>query len=705
MLRGIRTGWHRRGLRLGLGAVIVLIGLAGVPGTAGASGAQAVAGARDGAWIEALGERIESEAVLATQTVPAVPAVLAREWRSFDRGGSAAGALADFGWIVLVALIAFLGETLAARALRRWPRRRLRTDGGAPSLSALLGLLVCDLLGVAVFVGLFAFCHRHFLAASGMSRGLPILAANVLIRWRIAALVVGVVMRPNEPLARLVELEDGAARRLARFLSAVILAIIAIVGIARYGRITGLAGAAGDVIELITALANGALMIWAVIRARTAVEGLIRGQPGDGVVAAMRAALARAFVPGALAVVVALEILFVFDLSLGLLDDFHAALSSLGVLLVLFVLERLLERAWSGDAAAVADRPSAAEHAVAQTFHRVIYAVLLLIAVIALARIWIGVLGLGAVASDQARRAVDQAAVMVFIAYAVWEAGRLAMERHLQRAPGAALPGATSEEEQGSAATRLQTILPFLRAAFGIALAVVVLRVVLSRRGVNTAPLIAGAGVFGLAISFGSQSLVRDVVSGLFYMWDDAFRVGEYIETGPGGRLKGTVETIGLRSVKVRHQNGPLHTIPYGQLGAVTNTSRDFATIKFNLRLDRGCDLETVRKAAKQIGLAMQEDPEIAAEVILPLKMQGIAEIADTALVVRFKFTARPVKSSWVQREYLKRIYTVFAEKGIAFASGALTLQTVAPHEPAPGIATSALAPAAVALAPPSRVA
>jgi small-conductance mechanosensitive channel len=193
-------------------------------------------------------------------------------------------------------------------------------------------------------------------------------------------------------------------------------------------------------------------------------------------------------------------------------------------------------------------------------------------------------------------------------------------------------------------------------------------------------------------------------------MWDDAFRVGEYIDTG---RLKGTVEALGIRSVKLRHHNGPLHTIPYGQLGAVTNQSRDFATIKFNLRLEPGTDIEVVRKAAKQIGLAMQEDPEIAAEVMLPLKMLGIADVADTAVVLRFKFTARPVKPSWVQREYLKRMYRVFAEKGIAFASGALTLQTLPPRTgliaaaegaaPPPLLAEAMATPEA--LPPPSRVA
>jgi len=134
--------------------------------------------------------------------------------------------------------------------------------------------------------------------------------------------------------------------------------------------------------------------------------------------------------------------------------------------------------------------------------------------------------------------------------------------------------------------------------------------------------------------------------------------------------------------VKLRHQNGPLHTIPYGQLGAVTNLSRDLATMKFNLRFEPSTDIETVRKAAKQIGLSLpEENAELAAEVMLPLKLQGIAEVVDNALVLRFKFTARPVKPTWVQREYLKRMYQVFAEKGIQFATGTtMVLQ----HVPAP---------------------
>jgi small-conductance mechanosensitive channel len=289
----------------------------------------------------------------------------------------------------------------------------------------------------------------------------------------------------------------------------------------------------------------------------------------------------------------------------------------------------------------------------------------------------------------------------LFVAFLVWELARLAIDRHLQDvATGPKMPGSDAEEEESVTGSRLQTILPMLRAVFAAVIAVVALLIVLSHLGVDTAPLIAGAGVFGLAISFGSQSLVRDIISGLFYMWDDAFRIGEYIDTG---RLRGIVEAIGVRSIKLRHHNGPLHTVPYGQLGAVTNLSRDFATMKFNLRLELGADIELVRKTAKQIGLAMQEEnPEIAAEVILPLKMQGIAEIVDNAVVVRFKFTARPVKPTWVQREYLKRMYQVFAEKRINFAVGGLTLRAVPPSPDDIGVGAEV---ASLPLPAPSRVA
>ena len=221
-------------------------------------------------------------------------------------------------------------------------------------------------------------------------------------------------------------------------------------------------------------------------------------------------------------------------------------------------------------------------------------------------------------------------------------------------------------------ATRFASVLPLLRGVFGALILATATLVALSHLGISVAPLIAGAGIFGLAVSFGSQALVRDIVSGIFYLSDDAFRVGEYISAGSH---KGTVERIALRSLRVRHQNGQVHTIPYGQLGAVTNFSRDYQTVKFNLRLARNTDVEKVRKLTKKLGQEMMEEPELAKEFIVPFKLQGVADIQENALVCRFKFTARPTKPTWVQRETLKRLYQRFTDEGIEFATNAVVIR------------------------------
>src|SRR4029077_13677764 len=360
------------------------------------------------------------------------------------------------------------------------------------------------------------------------------------------------------------------------------------------------------------------------IRARGAVEALIRGGRSDGIFAAVRGALARAWVAIGLTLVGGLMLFFVFGLSLDLLSYYHAVVSTLGVLLVLLVLERLTERGWHDSDAARASGPVGIHQLVARSFRRILRVVVLLVAAMTLVTIWVDAIDPSPAAAAQATHPAALAVGTLFVAYLAWELVRLAIDRTLHDAPGGPkLPGAADDDEESTPASRLQTVLPMTRAFVGVAVGVVAVLIVLSRLGIDTAPLIAGAGVFGLALSFGSQALVRDIISGLFYMWDDAFRVGEYIDTG---RLKGTVESLGVRSVKLRHQNGPLHTIPYGQLGSVTNQSRDYTTLKFNLRFEPGTDIETVRKTAKQIGIAAQDDPEMATEIMLPLKLQGIAE-------------------------------------------------------------------------------
>jgi small-conductance mechanosensitive channel len=277
--------------------------------------------------------------------------------------------------------------------------------------------------------------------------------------------------------------------------------------------------------------------------------------------------------------------------------------------------------------------------------------------------------------------------ITALIAYFAWEAVRFATERHIPR-PTLATPGQNADLEEAQVGrSRFESLAPILRAVLSIAIVITAVMMILTSLGINIMPLMAGATVVGLAISFGSQALVRDIVSGIFYLADDAFRVGEYIDCG---KAKGTVEGFTVRSLRLRHQNGQIHTIPFGQLGQITNFSRDWATLKFNLRFARDTDVEKLRKVAKRVGLAMLEDPELKDDFLQPLKCQGIADMADNAIVMRFKMTVRPVRPTYIQREAVKRLIAAFNDTGIEFASATVSVRTVDPTDAA--VAAAAVA-------------
>lgn len=287
-----------------------------------------------------------------------------------------------------------------------------------------------------------------------------------------------------------------------------------------------------------------------------------------------------------------------------------------------------------------------------------------------LAEVW----GLGLIAP--ARGSVGQLVLrpMMFVvavviaAWIIWLVLSGIIDEKMPRLTG---PG----DEDGDAAervSRLGTLLPLLRNLIMVAIGVVAAAVGLSALGLNLAPLLAGLGVIGIALGFGAQSLVRDIISGIFFLMEDAFRIGEYIDTG---RLRGTVEGMSLRSVRLRHQNGPVHTIPFGQVQAVSNFSRDWSVVKFNLHLDPSVEIERVRRTVKRVGQELLDDPEIGSEFIQPLKIQGVIDVLQTALVVRCKFTALPGRPTYLQRQALRRLMEAFRIAQIPFAAPNVTVQ------------------------------
>lgn len=189
--------------------------------------------------------------------------------------------------------------------------------------------------------------------------------------------------------------------------------------------------------------------------------------------------------------------------------------------------------------------------------------------------------------------------------------------------------------------------------------------IAVSNLGIDVGPLVAGAGILGLAIGFGAQKLVADVVSGLFFLIDDAFRVGEFVDVS--GTV-GTVEKISVRSLQLRHHLGPVHTIPYGEIPKITNYSRDWVIMKLKFTVPFDTDLNKVKKIFKQIGKDMMQVPEFAEDFLQPFKSQGVLDVNDVGIVVRGKFMAKPGRQFVLRKEIYARVQKAFDEAGIQFA-------------------------------------
>ena len=273
--------------------------------------------------------------------------------------------------------------------------------------------------------------------------------------------------------------------------------------------------------------------------------------------------------------------------------------------------------------------------------------------------------------SDLAKRSYDLIAIL-FIGYVVYHIVRIWIDNKI-REEGGDMPALTPGDEGGaSSASRLATLLPLFRNFMLVVVAVSVAFSALLELGINISPLFAGAGVVGLAIGFGAQTLVRDIFSGAFYLFDDAFRKGEYVDIGD---VKGTVENISVRSFQLRHHLGPLHTIPFGEIRFLTNYSRDWVMMKLPLRLTYDTDPERVRKLIKKLGLALMEDPEIGDTFLQPLKSQGVIEMQDSAMIVRVKFMAKPGDQWVIRKRVFQEIRDLFAREGIKFAHREVTVR------------------------------
>ncbi len=301
---------------------------------------------------------------------------------------------------------------------------------------------------------------------------------------------------------------------------------------------------------------------------------------------------------------------------------------------------------------------------------RALFAGLIIGALLWLSRVWqLDMLAMADqnTVSTRLLRGVFTAVVILLLADLLWQIIKAALDSRLSQGLADADPHGDERIKQA----RLRTLLPIFRNIALVLIAAMAILTSLSALGVDIAPLIAGAGVFGVALGFGAQTLVKDVISGLFYLMDDAFRVGEYIQSGS---YKGTVESFSLRSVRLRHHRGPVYTIPFGQLGAVQNMSRDWVIDKFDFTVTYDTDIDLARKLVKTIGAEMAEDPEFTRLILEPMKMQGVEQFGDYGIKIRCKVTTRPGEEATIRRKAYLRIRDSFSQNGIKFASPTVTV-------------------------------
>lgn len=298
----------------------------------------------------------------------------------------------------------------------------------------------------------------------------------------------------------------------------------------------------------------------------------------------------------------------------------------------------------------------------AQFFARMGRASAVIATLLMMIRIWSGPwgsLGIKAQGSEGIGSAVTQMMVTFFIAYVLWQMVLIGSERVLCRS--------APPEGQGETArhTRISTLLPLVRNIMLVGIVIIAVMIGLSAIGLDILPLFAGAGVIGLAIGLGSQTLVKDIVSGVFFLLDDAFRVGDYVDAGVA---MGTIERAGIRSLQIRHHLGALHTVPFGEIKTIANHSRDWVIFKMDFRVPFETDTNALRKKFKALGQKLLLDENFGPLFVEPLKSSGVVMMDDSAMIMRASFKSRPGEQFMLRRVVYEAVRNMFKEEGVDVA-------------------------------------
>jgi small-conductance mechanosensitive channel len=230
------------------------------------------------------------------------------------------------------------------------------------------------------------------------------------------------------------------------------------------------------------------------------------------------------------------------------------------------------------------------------------------------------------------------------------------MERHLAR---------LARESRFARAARLRTFLPMLRTSLLAVILTVVALTALSELGVNIAPLLAGAGIIGIAIGFGSQKLVQDLITGLFLLLENAMQVGDTVTVSG---LTGVVENLSIRTIRLRAGDGSVHIVPFSSVTSVTNTNRGIGNAAISVSVDYNEDVDHVGEVLKEIVAEMRKEPRFNSMIRSDLDLWGVDKVDATMVTIAGQIQCTDSGRWPVQREFYRRMKKRFQETGIEIA-------------------------------------
>lgn len=569
--------------------------------------------------------------------------------------------------LAVVIGVGVVGEYLARVALAR-PRRALE-DRAADSLlirvPLLLARTVVDAIPIAVFAGT-AYAVMPLIQAGARVDLTALTFIYCYLVARGALVLARMVLAPAVSSFRILPVEEETANYL--FIWTRRLVMVSVYGffVAEAARAFGLpAGGHAGVLKLVGLLVTAMAVVF-ILQNRTGVAQWI-GSDGHGTLARLgmgrlRRRFADVWHVLAITYVLAVYGVWALDVAGGFEFLMRATVATVVILVAARLITTGLRRALDRGFAIKADLKARFPTLEARTnrylpmLHVILRWAVYVVAVLAVIQAW-GIDAYGWLETPFGQRLTGSAFSIIAVVVASlvgWEMIDAAVERYLNRT-----------DADGNAilrSARARTLLPLLRNAVFVVLTVMVALIVLSELGINIGPLLAGAGVVGLAVGFGAQKLVQDVITGAFILFEDSIAVGDVVNVA--GQA-GVVEALSIRSIRLRDLSGNVHTIPFSTVNTVTNMTKEFSFYLFEVGVAYREDTDQVTEVLKEIGAGLQEDPDYGPFIIEPLEVLGVDQFADSAVIIKARIKTTPIKQWFVGREFNRRMKKRFDEMGI----------------------------------------